>query len=147
MTKIDLHHICKVEGHGSLHVEIKGSKLTRCELKVVEGARFFEGIVKGKRYDDVQEITSRICGICSCAHTCASLQALENAMGVKVSEQTRRMRELLSIGERIRSHATHLYFLALPDYLGYESALAMTKKYKKEANNVDHNIVLTAKYI
>lgn len=36
------------------------------------------------------------------------------------------------MGERIRSHATHLYFLALPDYLGYESALAMTKDYKKE---------------
>jgi len=132
MTRIDLHHICKVEGHGSLYVEIRGSRLIRCELKVVEGARFFEGIVKDKRYDDVQEITSRICGICSCAHTCASLQALENAMGVRVSEQTRRLRELLSIGERIRSHATHLYFLALPDYLGYESALAMVGKYKRE---------------
>ena len=132
MTTINLNHICKVEGHGSLHVEIRGSKLTRCELKVVEGARFFEGIVKGKRFDDVQEITSRICGICSWAHTVASSQALENAMDVKVSEQTRRLRELLSIAERIRSHATHLYFLALPDYLGYESALAMIKKYKKE---------------
>ncbi|MEA2036224.1 MAG: nickel-dependent hydrogenase large subunit, partial [Nanoarchaeota archaeon] len=37
-----------------------------------------------------------------------------------------------TIGERIRSHVTHLYFLALPDYLGYESALAMVPKYKKE---------------
>lgn len=132
MATIDLHHICKVEGHGSLLVEISGSKLTKCELKVVEGARFFEGLVKGKRYDDVQEITSRICGICSCAHTVSCLQAIENAMGVKVSEQTRRLRELLSIAERIRSHATHLYFLSLPDYLGYESALAMASKYKKE---------------
>jgi len=132
MTTIDLHHICKVEGHGSLHVEVEGSKLTRCELKVVEGARFFEGLVKGKRYDDIQEITSRICGICSCAHTVSCLQAIENAMEVKVSEQTRRLRELLSIAERIRSHATHLYFLSLPDYLGYESALAMAGKYKKE---------------
>ncbi len=138
MTKIDLHHICKVEGHGSLHVEIKGSKLTKCELKVVEGARFFEGIVKGKRFDDVQEITSRICGICSCSHTVACLQALENAMGVEISGQTRRLRELLAIGERIRSHATHLYFLALPDYLGYESALAMVGKYKKEALRALH---------
>jgi len=115
-----------------LFVDIQGSKLARCELKVVEGARFFEGLVRGKRYDDVQEITSRICGICSCAHTVSCLQALENAMGIKVSEQTRRLRELLSIAERIRSHATHLYFLALPDYLGYESALAMAKKHKKE---------------
>ena len=142
MSKIDINHICKVEGHGSLHVEIHGSKLKKCELKVVEGARFFEGIVKGKRYDDVQEITSRICGICSCAHTCASLQALENAMEVEVSEQTKRLRELLSIGERIRSHATHLYLLALPDYLGYESALAMTKKYKKEVLRALHLIKL-----
>ncbi|MBU1198475.1 MAG: Ni/Fe hydrogenase subunit alpha [Nanoarchaeota archaeon] len=132
MSNIELNHICKVEGHGSLHVEIKGSKLVKCKLGVVEGARFFEGLVAGKRYDDIQEITSRICGICSCAHTVACLQAIENAMGVKISEQTRRLRELLSVAERIRSHATHLYFLALPDYLGYESALAMTKKYKKE---------------
>jgi coenzyme F420-reducing hydrogenase alpha subunit len=138
MATIDLHHICKVEGHGSLLVEIQGSKLTKCELKVVEGARFFEGLVKGKRYDDIQEITSRICGICSCAHTVSCLQAIENAMGVKVSEQTRRLRELLSIAERIRSHATHLYFLALPDYLGYESALAMAGKYKKEVLTALH---------
>jgi len=142
MPSINLNHICKVEGHGSLHVEIKGSKLIKCKLGTVEGARFFEGIVKGKRHDDVQEITSRICGICSCAHTVASLQALENAMGVKVSEQTRRLRELLSIGERIRSHATHLYFLALPDYLGYESALAMVSKYKKEVLRALHLIKL-----
>ena len=142
MPSININHICKVEGHGSLHVEIKGSKLTKCKLGTVEGARFFEGIVVGKRYDDVQEITSRICGICSCAHTCASLQALENAMNVKVSEQTRRLRELLSVGERIRSHAAHLYFLALPDYLGYESALTMTKKYKKEVLRALHLIKL-----
>ena len=132
MATIDLHHICKVEGHGSLLVEINGSKLTKCELKVVEGARFFEGLVKGKKYDDIQEITSRICGICSCAHTVSCLQAIENAMNIKVSEQTKRLRELLSIAERIRSHATHLYFLSLPDYLGYESALAMAGKHKKE---------------
>jgi sulfhydrogenase subunit alpha len=138
MATIDLHHICKVEGHGSLHVDIQGSKLVKCELKVVEGARFFEGLVNGKRYDDIQEITSRICGICSCAHTVACLQAIENAMNIKVSEQTRRLRELLSIAERIRSHATHLYFLALPDYLGYESALAMAGKYKKEVLTALH---------
>ena len=141
-SSFDLHHICKVEGHGTLIVDIQKGRLTRCNLEVVEGARFFEGIVLGKRYDDVQEITSRICGICSCAHTVACLQAIENALGVKVSEQTRRLRELLSIAERIRSHATHLYFLALPDYLGYESALGMAKKYKKEVHRALHLIKL-----
>lgn len=130
--KIELNHICKVEGHASLEVEIKDNKLTKCNLKAIEGARFFEGIVVGKHFNDVKEITSRICGICSVSHSIASLQAVEAAIGCKVSVQTLQLRELMAIGERIRSHATHLYFLSLPDFLGYESALQMAPKYQKE---------------
>ena len=130
--KITLNHVCKVEGHGSLYVEIDKGKVKKCELGAVEGARYFEGIVKGRHWSDIKEITSRICGICSCAHTICSIKAIENAFGVKVSEQVELLRDLLTIGERIRSHATHLYLLALPDYLGYESAIAMAPHYKQE---------------
>ena len=130
--KITLNHVCKVEGHGSLYVEIEQGKVKRCELGSVEGARYFEGIIKGRHYSEIPEIVSRICGICSCAHTVCSIKAIENAFDVKVSAQVQLLRELLTIGERIRSHATHLYLLALPDYLGYESAIAMAPHYKKE---------------
>jgi len=129
---ITLDHITKIEGHASLTVKIEKGKVKRCRLGSTEGARFFEGLVKGRAYDEAYEMVMRICGICSVGHFTASLKALEDAMGVKVSRQTRAMREVMAIGERIRSHATHLYFLALPDYLGYESALAMAPKYKKE---------------
>ncbi len=132
MKSITLNHITKVEGHGSLEVEIDNGKVIKCNLKSVEGARFFEGLVVGRYYNEVPEITSRICGICSCAHTIASIRAIENALNIKVTQQTKILREILTIGERIRSHATHLYFLALPDYLNYESAIAMTKDHKKE---------------
>ncbi|NQU97922.1 Ni/Fe hydrogenase subunit alpha [Candidatus Woesearchaeota archaeon] len=130
--KITLNHITKVEGHANLDVEIDDGKLINCELGAVEGARFFEGIVVGRKYDEIKEITSRICGICSVSHSMTSLKATEDAFGIDVSEQTKLLRELMSIGERIRSHATHLYFLALPDYLGCESAIEMAPKYKKE---------------
>jgi len=130
--KITLNHVCKVEGHGSLYVEIEQGKVKRCELGSVEGARYFEGIIKGRHYSEIPEIVSRICGICSCAHTVCSIKAIENAFDVKVSAKVQLLRELLTIGERIRSHATHLYLLALPDYLGYESAIAMAPHYKKE---------------
>jgi len=133
--KIELNHICKVEGHASLKVEINEGKLVNCELEAIEGARFFEGIVVGKHFNDVKEITSRICGICSVAHSMASLQAVEAALDIDVSKQTFQLRELMTIGERIRSHATHLYFLSLPDFLGYESALQMAPKYQKEVQN------------
>ncbi len=42
------------------------------------------------------------------------------------------MRELLTVGGLLQSHAMHLYFLVLPEYLGYGSALQMIPKYQRE---------------
>jgi sulfhydrogenase subunit alpha len=132
---ITLNHITKIEGHASLNLGIRNGKVKRCELSATEGSRYFEGIVRNRRYYEAHEMTSRICGICSCAHVVAALSAIENATGIKASFQTKMLRELMTLGERRRSHTTHLYFLSLPDYLGYESALAMAKKYRKELQN------------
>ncbi len=129
---IKLDHITKIEGHANLTVSIDGETVKKCELAAVEGSRYFEGILRGRKCYEAPEITSRICGICSCIHTICSVQAVENALGIKPTEQTKMLRELMVLGERIRSHAAHLYFLALPDYLGYESALAMASSHKKE---------------
>ncbi|MBN1645799.1 Ni/Fe hydrogenase subunit alpha [Candidatus Woesearchaeota archaeon] len=129
---INLNHITKIEGHASLKLRIENNKVVFCELGSFEGARFFEGILEGRRWDEAHEITSRICGICSTAHTTCGLQAIEKAMGIQVSKKTELLRELVTIGERLRSHATHLYFFALPDFLGFESAIAMASKYKNE---------------
>jgi sulfhydrogenase subunit alpha len=63
-------------------------------------------------------------------HTITSIKAIENAFGVMVSEQTKQLREVLNIGGIIQSHALHLYFLTLPDYVGAGSALGMVHKYK-----------------
>ena len=48
-------------------------------------------------------------------------------MGVEPSEQTVELRILLTLAERIRSHAAHTHFLALPDYLGQPSALPLAE--------------------
>ena len=130
--EITLNHITKIEGHAKLDLSIKDGMVEKCELSSVEGSRYFEGLVKGRQYKEAHEITSRICGICSSAHVIAAITAIEDALGYKPTKQTKELRKLLTLGERIRSHATHLYFLALPDYLGYESALAMAAEYKSE---------------
>ncbi|MFH1399160.1 MAG: Ni/Fe hydrogenase subunit alpha [Candidatus Woesearchaeota archaeon] len=134
MKTFKLDHITKIEGHAKLHVVVDNGKLQKVELGAFEGARFFEGLIVGRRWYEIPIITSRICGICSCIHVTASVQAVEDAFGIKVSEQTQKLRELKCIGERIRSHASHLYLFALPDYLGYESALAMVKEHSSEVN-------------
>ena len=111
---LSINHLTKIEGHATLTLQIDRGKVKRCELASVEGSRYFEGLLKRHNYDEASEISSRICGICSCAHTIAAITAMENALGMEASRQTIALRELLTLGERLRSHATHLYFLALP---------------------------------
>jgi coenzyme F420-reducing hydrogenase alpha subunit len=129
---ITLNHITKIEGHAKLELGVHKGKVMKCELSATEGSRYFEGLVRGRHYIEAHEMTSRICGICSCAHVIAAINAVEDALGYEPTEQTTSLRMLLLLGERIRSHATHLYFLSLPDYTGYESALAMVPKFKAE---------------
>jgi len=132
MSIIKLDHIAKIEGHASLTVHIDNGRVQNVEMAVVEGSRFFEGIVKGRSYKDVHLVVQRICGICSVSHTVVALKAVENALGIRVSDQTEQLRALMEIGAILQSHSLHLYMLALPDYLGYKSALDMASKYKKE---------------
>jgi sulfhydrogenase subunit alpha len=130
--KITLNHITKVEGHAEVDVSIKDGKVEHAHVHSIEGARYFEGLIRGRKFDEITMITSRICGICSCGHTIASIKAIENAFGIKATTQTDLLRELITIGERIRSHTSHIYFFSLPDYLGYSSAIDMAKKYNQE---------------
>lgn len=135
VREVTLNHICKIEGHANLSLKIKKGKVVLCELKAVEGARFFEALVLGKNMEDVQEVVSRICGICSSSHSTASVKGLEDALGATPTAQQKFIREILLLAERIRSHATHLYFMSLPDYLGVSSALNFSKKDKGKVDD------------
>ena len=127
--EITLNHITKIEGHASLLLGIEDGKVAKCELQASEGSRYFEGLLKGRKVEEAFEITSRICGICSVSHVVCSLTAAENCLGIQPAKQTLELREAIMLGERVRSHAAHLFFLSLPDYLGYESAIAMAKEH------------------
>jgi sulfhydrogenase subunit alpha len=125
MSTIVIEHLARVEGHGGITVELEGDTVTNVHFDVFEGSRLLEPLVRGKRYDEIAPIISRICAICSAAHTLTSLKATENAFGIRVSPQTELLRELLYRGESIESHALHIFLLAAPDYLNYPSAIAM----------------------
>ncbi|WP_429884676.1 Ni/Fe hydrogenase subunit alpha [Geoalkalibacter halelectricus] len=124
---IDIKHLARMEGHANLVVDTANGELKECRLEIVESPRFFEVMLKGRHYSDVAPIAARICGVCSVSHTLASLAATENALGVKVSAQTLGLRRLLSYGENLQSHLLHLYFMAVPDYLGVPSLLPLVK--------------------
>jgi sulfhydrogenase subunit alpha len=122
---IKVEHLARVEGHGGITVELAGDVVDTVRFDIFEGARLLEVLLKGKAFTDVAPTISRICSICSAAHTVTSLKATENAFGVQTTEQTDLLRDLLYRGESIESHALHVFLLAAPDYLGYPSAIAM----------------------
>jgi sulfhydrogenase subunit alpha len=132
MKTVVIEHLARVEGHGGITVELEGDTVGKVHFDVFEGARLLESLVRGKRYDEVAPILSRICSICSAAHSLTSLKATENAFAVRISPQTELLRELLYQGESIESHALHLFLLAAPDYLGFPSAIALAA-HKPEA--------------
>jgi len=129
MREISVEHLARVEGHGSIEVVLEGDEVKRAFLRIYEGPRFFERILIGRRYYEVPDITARICSICPDPHQVVSSRAIEKAMGVRVDRQVEVLRELQLISDVIHSHALHLFFLALPDFLGYEDAVSMAGKY------------------
>lgn len=131
--EINLDYLTRVEGHSAIEVSIRNGEIKHCKLIITEGSRYFEGIVKGRLFEEMPEITSRICGICSCGHVVASIKAVEKAIGFNTSEDVWDMRKILTYGERIRSHTAHLYFLALPDYINKDSILDL-KNGKEEVD-------------
>jgi sulfhydrogenase subunit alpha len=126
---ITVEHLARIEGHGGITVELENGSISKVQFDVFEGARLLETIVRGRSYEDVSQVVSRICAICSVAHSLTSLKATEKAFGVQPSPQTLLLRDLLYRGESIESHALHLFFLAVPDYLGYPSAVAMAAEH------------------
>ena len=63
MTKTAIHvdHIARVEGHGNVHVVIEDGAVKTVEMNVVEPARLFESMVRGRSWREVSYISSRIC--------------------------------------------------------------------------------------
>lgn len=125
MSLISVEHIARIEGHGTITVELEGAAVKDVRMDVIEPARFFESMVVGRRFDEVSLITSRICGICSPNHAVTSLKAVEAALGVEVSERTRLLRKLLVYGSYLQNHATHLYVFAAPDFVGLPSVFPL----------------------
>lgn len=123
--RIDVHHLTRVEGHGNIKVNVTSGVVEQCEWQVPEAPRFFEAMCRGRHYSEVARITSRICGICSIGHSLASVKATEAALGIEVTEQTRKLRTLLKHAENFDSHVLHVYVLVAPDLLGAPSAFAL----------------------
>jgi len=122
---VEVAPLARVEGEGALHVKLHGDHIDDLRLEIYEPPRFFESFLAGRHFSEVPDIVPRICGICPVAYQMSAIHGLEELFGVHVSPGTRELRRLLYLAEWIESHMLHVHLLAAPDFLGYESAIAM----------------------
>ncbi len=138
-TRIEVDYLARVEGEGNMYIEIKDGKLQELHFGIHEPPRFFEAFLRGRKFTEAPDITSRICGICPVAYLMSSVHAMENALGTQITPWVHDMRRFLYCGENIQSHILHAYLLHAPDFLGYESSIHMAADHPKE---VEHGLQL-----
>jgi coenzyme F420-reducing hydrogenase alpha subunit len=124
---IKVDYLARVEGEGGMWVRIKDGQVADVKLKIFEPPRLFEAFLRGRSYLEAPDITARICGICPVAYQMSAVHAMEDALGIDVPVQIRRLRRLIYCGEWIESHALHVFMLHTPDFLGYPDAIQMAK--------------------
>ena len=124
---VEIAPMSRVEGHGDLVLNVKDKKVEKLIFRIPESPRFFEAMLEVKNWDKPSHITSRICGICSVAHTYASIKATESALGVIPNDMILKLRKLIMHHEIVQSNVLHVYFLAAPDFLGVGSVVPLVE--------------------
>lgn len=132
MNKIKINHIARIEGHTGFLASVINGDVKSAKMAMRGRGRIIEGVLIGRHYKDVPVIAERICGICSVAHNIASIKAVEDAMQIKVSEETSKLRKVMMCGHFINSHAMHLFFITLSDLLDIENDLKLAEEYSEE---------------
>lgn len=127
---IQVDYLARVEGESSLTLHIEDGVAVDAKLSIFEPPRFFEGILRGRQYGEAPDVTARICGICPVAYLMSACHAMEDALGITLTEPIRALRRMLYAGEWIESHALHMFMLHAPDFLGYPDVAAMAKDHK-----------------
>lgn len=130
---LKINHVAKIEGHTGFMASVLKGEVKEARFEVQEGIRLIEGILIGRDYKDMPVVAQRICGICPVVHNLTSIKAIENALGVKVSEETVMLRKVMEHAQFIHSHGLHLFFLSLADFLDIENDLQLVKEYPSQA--------------
>ncbi len=84
---IGVEGLSRVEGEGSLRVEVHDGTVIDVALEIFEPPRYFEALLVGRHFTEAPDITARICGICPVAYQMSACAAMEDACGVTVDEQ------------------------------------------------------------
>jgi len=122
MAKIVVDPVTRIEGHLRIEAQVDGGQVTDAWSS---GTMFrgMELIVQGRDPREAWIWTQRICGVCTTVHAIASVQAVEEALGITPPPNARIMRNLISGAQYIQDHVIHFYHLHALDWVDVTGAL------------------------
>jgi F420-non-reducing hydrogenase large subunit len=115
-SEITISPATRIEGHGNVTIVLDDSGNVSDAYFQATEIRGFEYFLRGMDAEKLPFMVSRICGVCSAAHMLASVKAIENICGTRITETAEKLRELLLLAQLIASHSLVFYFLVLPDF-------------------------------
>jgi len=142
--KVTQKIVNKIEGEANL--KIYGEEIVDFVEIEFWQYRGIEGYLQGRDYMDALVINPRICGICGHSHLLATAKAIEEALGIKISNKASVLRDVTSGLEIIQNHLKWFYLTFYPSfnknidfYKGLELAKEASKAIALVAGQFPHN--------
>jgi [NiFe] hydrogenase large subunit len=146
--RVIIDPVSRIEGHLRVEVEVDGGLVT----KAFSSATMFRGIeniLAGRDPHDAPLITQRLCGVCTYVHQLCSVRAIEDAVNVTITDNARKVRNLMLGVQYLHDHLVHFYHLHGLDWVDITGALAadvsatseLAKSISPDADPVDFGAV------
>jgi coenzyme F420 hydrogenase subunit alpha len=137
--KIVISPTSRQEGHAELVMEVDDEGIvTKGRYFSITPVRGLEKIVTGKAPETAPVMVQRICGVCPIPHTLASVEAMDDSLGIEIPKAARQLRELTLAAHDINSHAIHQFLIApdvVPENL-FVTAVESVSEIRKTAQMV-----------
>jgi len=146
MARIVVDPVTRIEGHLRIEAQVDGGVIT----DAWSSGTMFRGIELILRGRDPREAwiwAQRICGVCTMVHALASVNAVEDALGIEVPENAVLIRNIIAATQTIQDHVVHFYHLHALDWVDVVSALkADPAKTSQLAQSISEWPLSSAKY-
>ncbi|QIZ76423.1 nickel-dependent hydrogenase large subunit [Ferrimonas lipolytica] len=116
--------ITRIEGHLRVEVEVDENNVITDAWTASTLWRGIETIMKGRTPMDAGLLVQRICGVCTFSHYRAGIEAVEDALDVKIPKNAELLRTLMQQALYMHDHVVHFYHLHALDWVDVVSALS-----------------------
>lgn len=120
--RIIVDPVNRIEGHLRIEVGLDSNNVINNAVSCGTIFRGIELIVKDRDPRSAWAYAERICGVCTGVHAYASIQAVENALGIDIPDNANSIRNIMSLMLWAHDHLVHFYQLGGLDWIDVVSA-------------------------